>query len=134
MACDLKVASAEQARDSVQSAMATVREEMDKNAREHTKELEELQRQLSASQEGLQTLRARMLVDLQDHAAVESELELARTREASQQSIINMLQGRLSVQTRPIGSLFILCVCVCVDSLMGFLNILGKNNYSGKIW
>ena len=26
------------------------------------------------------------------------------------------------------------CAYVCVDSLMGFLNILVKNNYSGKIW
>ena len=25
-------------------------------------------------------------------------------------------------------------VCVFVDFLMGFLNILVKNNYSGKIW
>ncbi len=36
--------------------------------------------------------------------------------------------------SRLIGCSYLVCVCVCVDSLMGFLNILVKNNYSGKIW
>jgi hypothetical protein len=33
-----------------------------------------------------------------------------------------------------VSGMLMVCVFVCVDSLMGFLNILVKNNYSGKIW
>eukprot|EP00047_Mylnosiga_fluctuans_P017426 m.61393 g.61393 ORF g.61393 m.61393 type:complete len:772 (+) comp7074_c0_seq1:53-2368(+) len=96
MECDLKMAAAQQTIGELQAAMAATRADSDARVKAEAAAKEELQRQVDGAQAALQTLRARMMVDAQDHAVIEGELELTRAREATLRSTIAAMEGKLS--------------------------------------
>ena len=98
MDCELRLATAVQARDALHHELASAREERAALVREHEREVEELRQHCATAQSTLDSLRARMLVDAQDLATVEEQLQAAVAREAAQQHLIQQLRGQLSVK------------------------------------
>ena len=102
MDCELRLATTAQARESAAAALASLQAEQSAAARAQQQEREALQHELDRRQRALDALRARMLVDAQDTAAVEEQLQAAQAREAASQAAMMQLRGELTVGLAPV--------------------------------